>query len=84
VKRRKLLINALTVRPEYLKNPASESGLVLDYRDWQLPPKHFQNKLTSKYSDLFAISVEQAFSLVCFHVIPNEKSLETSNELTEK
>ncbi|CAG8573651.1 2996_t:CDS:2, partial [Racocetra fulgida] len=26
----------------------------------------------------------QAFSLVCFHVIPNEKSRETSNELTEK
>ncbi|RIB14602.1 tyrosine decarboxylase 1-like protein [Gigaspora rosea] len=116
VKRRKLLISALTITPEFLKNPASESGLVLDYRDWQLPlgrrfrslkiwfvlrtygakglrehirksislAKHFQNRLLSEYSDLFAISTEQAFSLVCFHVIPNVKSRKTSNELTEE
>ncbi|CAG8711156.1 18679_t:CDS:2, partial [Dentiscutata erythropus] len=116
VKRRKFLISALTITPEFLKNPASESGLVIDYRDWQLPlgrrfrslkiwfvlrtygvkglrehirksitlAKHFQTNLLSKHSDLFAISVEQAFSLVCFHVIPNEKSRKTSNELTEK
>ncbi|CAG8681184.1 9671_t:CDS:2, partial [Dentiscutata heterogama] len=45
---------------------------------------HFQNKLLSKHSDLFAISVEQAFALVCFHVIPNEKSRKTSNELRKR
>jgi aromatic-L-amino-acid decarboxylase len=31
------LIDALTITPEYLRNKASESGLVIDYRDWQLP-----------------------------------------------
>jgi aromatic-L-amino-acid decarboxylase len=31
------LIQALSVLPEYLRNPASESGQVIDYRDWQIP-----------------------------------------------
>jgi aromatic-L-amino-acid decarboxylase len=31
------LIDALTITPEYLRNKASESGLVIDYRDWQIP-----------------------------------------------
>ncbi|WP_434740949.1 pyridoxal-dependent decarboxylase [Micromonospora sp. SH-82] len=31
------LIEALTVLPEYLRNAASESGAVVDYRDWQVP-----------------------------------------------
>ncbi|MFY1672139.1 pyridoxal-dependent decarboxylase [Plantactinospora sp. WMMB334] len=31
------LITALTVLPEYLRNAATESGAVLDYRDWQVP-----------------------------------------------
>jgi aromatic-L-amino-acid/L-tryptophan decarboxylase len=30
-------VQALTVLPEYLRNAASESGAVLDYRDWQVP-----------------------------------------------
>ncbi len=34
---RKILINALSVLPEYLKNKATESGAVIDYRDWQIP-----------------------------------------------
>lgn len=34
---RKDLIQALSVLPEYLKNKASESGAVIDYRDWQIP-----------------------------------------------
>jgi len=34
---RKALIEALTVLPEYLKNAATASGAVLDYRDWHLP-----------------------------------------------
>jgi aromatic-L-amino-acid decarboxylase len=34
---RKALIQALSVLPEYLKNQASESGAVFDYRDWQIP-----------------------------------------------
>jgi aromatic-L-amino-acid/L-tryptophan decarboxylase len=28
---------ALSITPEYLRNPASESGAVVDYRDWQVP-----------------------------------------------
>jgi len=28
---------ALSVTPEYLKNAASDSGQVVDYRDWQIP-----------------------------------------------
>lgn len=31
------LIQALSVLPEYLRNQASESGQVIDYRDWQIP-----------------------------------------------
>ena len=34
---RKVLIQTLTVLPEYLRNQASESGAVIDYRDWQVP-----------------------------------------------
>jgi aromatic-L-amino-acid decarboxylase len=31
------LIQALSVLPEYLRCQASESGAVIDYRDWQIP-----------------------------------------------
>ncbi|RQX19948.1 aspartate aminotransferase family protein, partial [Micromonospora ureilytica] len=31
------LIEALTVLPEFLRNAATESGAVIDYRDWQVP-----------------------------------------------
>ena len=31
------LIGALSVLPEYLRNEASASGAVIDYRDWQVP-----------------------------------------------
>lgn len=31
------LIRALSIAPEYLRNAASESGEVIDYRDWQIP-----------------------------------------------
>ena len=31
------LIDALTVLPEYLRNAATESGAVIDYRDWHVP-----------------------------------------------
>ncbi|HEX2355166.1 MAG TPA: pyridoxal-dependent decarboxylase [Micromonosporaceae bacterium] len=31
------LTDALTVMPEFLRNPATESGAVVDYRDWQVP-----------------------------------------------
>ena len=37
VARRKDLIRALSILPEYLRNQASESGAVIDYRDWQVP-----------------------------------------------
>jgi aromatic-L-amino-acid decarboxylase len=33
---RKALIQALSVLPEYLRNQATESGAVIDYRDWQI------------------------------------------------
>lgn len=31
------LVRALSVLPEYLRNTATESGAVIDYRDWQVP-----------------------------------------------
>lgn len=31
------LTDALSITPEYLRNKASESGEVIDYRDWQIP-----------------------------------------------
>ncbi|HEX5366386.1 MAG TPA: pyridoxal-dependent decarboxylase [Acidimicrobiales bacterium] len=31
------LIGALSILPEFLRNAASESGAVIDYRDWQVP-----------------------------------------------
>jgi aromatic-L-amino-acid decarboxylase len=34
---RKQLIETLSVVPEYLRNQASESGAVIDYRDWHVP-----------------------------------------------
>ena len=34
---RAALINAMSVVPEYLRNRASESGAVIDYRDWHIP-----------------------------------------------
>jgi aromatic-L-amino-acid decarboxylase len=34
---RAALINTLSVMPEYLKNTASASGEVFDYRDWHIP-----------------------------------------------
>lgn len=36
VARRSDLIQALSILPEYLRNQASESGAVIDYRDWQV------------------------------------------------
>jgi aromatic-L-amino-acid decarboxylase len=37
VQRREPLLRALSILPEYLRNQASESGEVFDYRDWQIP-----------------------------------------------
>jgi aromatic-L-amino-acid/L-tryptophan decarboxylase len=34
---RKALVQTLSVLPEYLRNKASESGSVIDYRDWHIP-----------------------------------------------
>ena len=34
---RAALIRTLSVLPEYLRNQATESGAVFDYRDWQVP-----------------------------------------------
>lgn len=34
---RKALTGALAISPEYLRNQATESGSVIDYRDWQVP-----------------------------------------------
>lgn len=31
------LVDALSITPEYLRNSASGSGAVVDYRDWQVP-----------------------------------------------
>jgi aromatic-L-amino-acid/L-tryptophan decarboxylase len=31
------LLESLSILPEYLRNAASESGAVIDYRDWQVP-----------------------------------------------
>lgn len=37
VQRRRDLIDALSITPAYLRNEYSDSGLVTDYRDWQIP-----------------------------------------------
>lgn len=34
---RRSLTGALSITPEYLRNAASQSGGVIDYRDWQVP-----------------------------------------------
>ena len=34
---RKALIQTFSVLPEYLRNQATESGAVIDYRDWHIP-----------------------------------------------
>ncbi|CAG8532435.1 8267_t:CDS:2 [Acaulospora morrowiae] len=115
VRNRKYLNDALSVKPEFLRNPASESGLVLDYRDWEIPVgRRFRSlkiwfvlrsygakglrehvrkavKLAQRFfhgilrhPDLFAISAQPAFSLVCFHVKSNPDTPYSSNQLTSK
>jgi aromatic-L-amino-acid decarboxylase len=37
VKDRQALIDTLSILPEYLRNKATESGAVIDYRDWHVP-----------------------------------------------
>ena len=37
VRQRDALTQALSILPEYLRNAATESGSVIDYRDWQIP-----------------------------------------------
>ena len=37
VRDREALVGALSILPEYLRNEATESGEVIDYRDWQIP-----------------------------------------------
>ncbi len=37
VRDRRPMIEALSILPEYLRNTATESGEVIDYRDWQVP-----------------------------------------------
>jgi aromatic-L-amino-acid decarboxylase len=37
VRRKKELIDALSILPEYLRNEATSSGAVIDYRDWHVP-----------------------------------------------
>ena len=37
VRDRASLIRTLSVLPEFLRNKATESGAVIDYRDWQIP-----------------------------------------------
>jgi aromatic-L-amino-acid decarboxylase len=37
VRDRAALTGALSIVPEYLRNAATESGAVIDYRDWQIP-----------------------------------------------
>jgi aromatic-L-amino-acid decarboxylase len=34
---RQVLIRSLSILPEYLRNQATDSGAVFDYRDWQVP-----------------------------------------------
>jgi len=37
VANRKALIETLSILPEYLRNEATKTGAVIDYRDWQIP-----------------------------------------------
>jgi len=37
VAEREALLGALSILPEYLRNEATQSGAVIDYRDWQIP-----------------------------------------------
>ncbi len=37
VDNRQALLDALSILPEYLRNQASNTGQVIDYRDWQIP-----------------------------------------------
>ncbi|KAK9463376.1 pyridoxal phosphate-dependent transferase [Lipomyces oligophaga] len=37
IRNRSNLVDALSVTPPYLRNHATDTGLVIDYRDWQIP-----------------------------------------------
>ncbi|MCL7024937.1 hypothetical protein MKW94_006892 [Papaver nudicaule] len=60
------LVKALSTNPEYLKNKATESKQVIDYKDWQIA-------LSRRFRSMklwFEIVVPRTFAMVCFRLKP--------------
>ena len=64
---RRPLIEALSVLPPYLRNEASASGRVIDYRDWQLPLSRPFRAL-KLWIVLRCFGAEGIRAMICSHV----------------
>ncbi|MCL7047069.1 hypothetical protein MKW94_025860 [Papaver nudicaule] len=58
------LVKAQSTNPEYLKNKATESKQVIDYKDWQVALRLID------MDNRFEIVVPRTFAMVCFRLKP--------------
>src|SRR5262249_16002601 len=72
---RKALIETLTVLPEYLRNQATQSAAVFDYRDWHFPPGR-RFRALKLWCVIRSYGVEGLQSLIRGHVALAEKFAE--------
>ncbi|KJK63906.1 Pyridoxal-dependent decarboxylase conserved domain protein [Aspergillus parasiticus SU-1] len=94
VRNRKDLTEALEVNPSYLRNNVSDTGTVVDYRNWQIPlGRRFRSlkvgiefaEMLRSRPDLFKIITQPAFALTVFRVWNTSKSSTVdSDALTRK
>ncbi|CBI28678.3 unnamed protein product, partial [Vitis vinifera] len=67
IKEPKLFVDSLSTAPEFLRNNASESKKVIDYKDWQIA-------LSRRFRAIKVwVVVPRRFALVCFRLRPREE-----------
>ncbi|ONI11090.1 hypothetical protein PRUPE_4G086900 [Prunus persica] len=75
VKNPSALVSSLSTNPEYLRNKATDSKQVVDYKDWQIAlSRRFRAIklwLLVEMDKRFEVVVPRKFSLVCFRVSPS-------------
>ncbi|CBI28677.3 unnamed protein product, partial [Vitis vinifera] len=71
IKEPKLFVDSLSTAPEFLRNNASESKKVIDYKDWQIA-------LSRRFRAIKVWAVvPRRFALVCFRLRPREEGEST-------
>ncbi|KAG7011298.1 Tyrosine decarboxylase 1, partial [Cucurbita argyrosperma subsp. argyrosperma] len=79
VKDRHALIQSLSTNPEFLKNKASQTEMVVDYKDWQIP---LGRRFRSGWCYDCMIVTPRIFALVCFRLLPH-KNEDGGNKLNQ-